>query len=164
MAYALQSMLKIRIMREDRAATELTVARKARAAAEQERDRRDGELRRYMLTKDQRRDAVYDSIIGTVVSRDMLDQAKETVAKIDEEGVTLEKALGDAKKVVEEKEKGEAVAHSRYVGATKEKMKIDMHRQAWEEEDRKEQEARAELEAEEFTGRRLISDDDDSLD
>ena len=164
MAYALQSMLKIRTMREDRAATELTVARKAKAAAEAERERRNAELENYLVTKDERRDKVFDSIMGLAVTRDQIDIAKETVAKIDEEGVIFERALSDAVKVVEEKTQGESRAHARYVGAMKEKSKIEMHRQAWEEEDRKEQEARAELELEDFSGRKLVADDDDSLD
>ena len=151
-------------MREDRAATELTKARAAKAAAEAERDRKDEELKRYLMTKDERRDRVFDSILGVTVSRDRIDQVKETIAKIDEEGVLFERALSDAKRVVVEKTEGETKAHAWYVGAMKEKTKIDMHRKMWEEEDRKEQEQRAELEMEDFSGRKMIADDDDSLD
>ena len=157
-------MLKIRTMREDRAATDLTVARKAKAAAEVELRHRQEALDKYLSTKESRRDAVYEAIMGTVVSRDVIDQAKETVSKIDEEGVLKEQSVTEAGHVLEEKTAGEDQAHARYLGAMKEKTKIDLHRQAWEEEDRKEQEARSELEMEDFAGRRLVADDDDSLD
>ena len=48
--------------------------------------------------------------------------------------------------------------------AVKNKAKIDQHKMAWEEEERKLQEMRADAEMEEFTGRRLVSDDDDTFD
>ena len=164
MAYQLESMLKIRVMREDRAATDLTAARRALAAAELELSRRQDSLADYNVHKDERRDKIFDCILGHVLSQDQLDQARESVARIDEEGVLLSKAVTDAGHVVEEKQQGEDQAHARYVFATKEKTKIDMHKQAWAEEDRREQEYRADMEMEDFTGRRLTSDDDDSLD
>ena len=164
MSYLLQPMLKIRTMREDRASTELASARRAKAAAEAERNRKNEELNVYLRTKDERRDQAFDAVMGLAVSRDRIDQVRETVAKIDEEGLLHERALSDAVKVVEEKTAGENQAHARFIDATREKMKIDYHRQQWEEEDRKEREARSELEMEDFTGRRLVADDDDSLD
>ena len=50
------------------------------------------------------------------------------------------------------------------MAASKQKMKIEQHRLAWMEEDKKIQEQAEDAEMEEFTGRRMIADDDDSLD
>ena len=50
--------------------------------------------------------------------------------------------------------------------ASKNKAKIDQHRLAWEEEDRKMQEMLEDAEMEEFTGKKVMGtrEDDDSLD
>ena len=86
MAYILQPLLKIRLMREDRASGELTAARQAREAAEEVLEARRQDLVRYEETREERRDRIYDAIIGQTVSRDRLDLAAEGVARIDEEG------------------------------------------------------------------------------
>ncbi len=164
MAYALQSMLKIRIMREDRAQTELTGARRARAAAEEELEHKKDDRREYERTKDERRDKVYDAVIGRVVKMDDLDKARDAVTKIDEEGVLLEEAERKAKVVFDKRDEEAEGARVRYVVATKNLAKIEQHKLAWEEEDRKMQEMRADAEMEEFTGRKMTDDDDDSFD
>jgi len=164
MAYALNSMLKIRAMREDRAATELTGARRARTAAEEVRDERRKTLDDFNETKEERRDTVYDAVIGRVVTMDDLDRARAAVTKIDEEGMLLEEAERKAEEDLEKKEELAESAHVRFVAASKKKAKIDQHKLAWEEEDRLQQERAADAEMEEFTGRKMIADDDDSFD
>ena len=51
MAYALQSMLRIRAMREDRAATELTAARREVTRAQERLVQRKRDLEEYEATK-----------------------------------------------------------------------------------------------------------------
>ena len=51
MAYILQPLLKIRLMREDRASGELTAARQAREAAEEVLEARRQDLARYEETQ-----------------------------------------------------------------------------------------------------------------
>jgi len=154
MAYPLQAMLKIRTMREDRAASDLTRARRARAVAEQSlREKREAR-QRYEETKEERRDKVYDAVIGRPVKRDDLDQVRDAVTRIDEEGVLLEADEHTAEQTLEEKEKEATAARVRYVAAEKDKEKIVLHREAWDEEDRREQERAGDAELEEFTGKR----------
>lgn len=164
MAYALESMRRIRAMREERAGTELTGARRARTAAEQARDERDAACAQFEATKDARRDTIYAAVMGRAVTRDALDRAREAVTRIDEEGVLLEEAARAAAATLETREREAAAAKARYAAAARNKAKIEQHRHAWEEEDRRLQELRADMELEEFTGRRLTGDDDDSLD
>lgn len=164
MAYALESMLKIRAMREDRAATELTGARRARTAAERVLEQKAEARATFETTKEERRDRLYAAVIGQVVSMDDLDRVRGAVTSIDEEGVLLEEAENQAKSDLEKKDQSARVAKVHFTAAVKNKAKIDQHRQAWEEEDRKLQEMRADAEMEEFTGRRLVSDDDDTFD
>lgn len=164
MAYALEAMLKIRAMREDRAGTELTGARRARAAAEQVLEEKKQAYASYAETKDGRRDKIYAAVMGRTVSMDDLDRARAAVTKIDEEGVLLEEAERQASADLEKKDREAEGARVRFVAATKQKAKIDQHKLAWEEEDRKMQEMRADAEMEEFTGRKMTSDDDDTFD
>lgn len=164
MAYALQSMLKIRAMREDRAGTELTGARRARTAAEQVRDEKAQAQAEFEATKDERRDRIYDAVMGRVVSMDDLDRARDAVTKIDEEGLLLAEAERQAEEALEKRAAEAEAAHVRYISAAKNKAKIDQHRLAWEAEDRRQQEMLADAEMDEFTGRKMIADDDDSFD
>ncbi len=164
MAYALNAMLKIRKMREDRAGTELTGARRARAAAERVRDEKEATLRRFDETKETRRDRIYGAVMGRVVSMDDLDRAREAVTRIDETGMLLEEAERQAEAELQKRDREAEMARVRYVAASKKKAKIDQHRLAWELEDRRQQEMLADAEMDEFTGRRLTSDDDDTFD
>ncbi len=164
MAYALESMQRIRTMREDRAGTELVGARRARAAAEKVYDEKVEALDHFEATKEERRDKIYDAVIGRTVSMDDLDRAREAVTSIDEEGLLLATAESEAKATLEKRDSEATAAKIRYTTAVKNKAKIDQHRLAWEEEDRKMQEMLADSEMEEFTGRRLVSDDDDTFD
>lgn len=162
--YALESLLKIRVMREDRAGTELTGARRARSAAERVHDEKEAAVETFMTHKDERRDKIYEAVMGRIVTMDDLDRARDAVSKIDEEGVLLEEAERRAKVELDQKTEVAERAHVRFVAATKDKTKIDLHRAAWEEEDRKMREMQADAEMEEFTGRKLTSDDDDTFD
>ena len=164
MAYSLESMLKIRAMREDRAGTELTGARRAKAAAERVLEEKAEAHAAFETTREERRDKLYAALMGQVVSMDDLDRVRDAVTSIDEEGVLLEEAESRAKAELDKKDQAAQSAKVRYTVAVKNKAKIDQHKQAWEEEERKFQEMRADSEMEEFTGRRLVSDDDDTFD
>ena len=164
MAYALQPMLRIREMREDNAQSALTAARRVRVDAERARDARRQDLAEYERTRNERRDAIFDTVMGKVVTMDNLEVMQEGVARIDDEGVLKRDNLRQAENVVTEKSKLEQAAHDAYNLAQKNKMKIEEHRAVWEEEDRREREYRADAELEDFTGRKQTDDDDDTFD
>ena len=154
MAYALQPLLSIRTMREDRASGELVAAKRALVAAEESLAARRRELSAYEETKEERRDRIYDAIIGREVSRDQIDLANEGVARIDEEGVLKADNVKRAEGEVKEKAAAADAARANLNLATKERMKIDAHKSVWLAEDAKAQEARAEGELEDFTVRK----------
>ena len=164
MPYALQPMLKIRVMREDKAQTALTAAKRVRVEAERALDARREDLREYERTRDDRRDAIFGAVMGRVVSMESLEVMQEGVARIDEEGVLLRDNVSRAQDEVAEKTRLENDAHASYRQASKNKMKIEEHRAIWEAEDLKDREYRAELELEDFTGRKKTDDDDDTFD
>jgi len=164
MAYALQSMLKIRGMREDRAQTALAVARHARDVAEQALEERREKRRQYDETKEPRRDRIYAAVVGRVVSRQDLELAREAVTQIDEESMLLHQDEEHAAEEHRTKERLADEAHGTYVAAAKEKAKIEEHRKIWEDEDRRQREMLADAEMEEFSGRTMTADDDDTFD
>ena len=154
MAYALQPLLNIRAMREDRASGELTAARRAVRTAEEALEDRKRELATFESTKEERRDRIYDTIMGRAVSREQIDLAQEGVARIDEEGAlrldNVHQAEGELKKKQSEAETARAV----FIQASKERTKIDEHKAEWAAEEAKAEESRAEGELEDFTGRK----------
>lgn len=164
MAYTLQPMIKIRDMREDRAQTVLAHARRARVQAEQALEVKAEKRAKFEATKETRRDEIFGTVMGKVVSLDSLNDVRCAVTRIDEEAVLLEQDERKAADELEVKTQAAKEAHGHYVAAAKDLAKIQEHRKAWEEEDRKMQEMRADAELEEFTGRKLVSDDDDTFD
>ena len=154
MSYALQPLLRIRTMREDRATGELTAARQALAAAEEALVARRRDFTEWEETKEERRDRIYDAIIGRKVSRDQIDVANEGVARIDDEGVLKADNVKRAESVVKEKADAAEVARANLNLAIKNRMKIDEHRAVWLAEEAKAQEARAEGELEDFVVRK----------
>jgi hypothetical protein len=154
MPYTLQPLLRIRTMREDRASGELVAAKRNLAQAEEALAARQHDLEEWEKTKEERRDRIYDAIIGREVSRDQIDMANEGVARIDEEGVLKADNVKRAEGEVKEKEAAADAARANLNIAIKNRMKIDEHKAVWLAEEAKEQEARAEGELEDFTVRK----------
>ena len=154
MPYMLQPLLRIRTMREDRATGELTAARQALSAAEEALAARRRELAEYEATKEERRDRIYATVIGRTVSREQLDMASEGVARIDEEGTLKADNVSRAEAERKTREEAAEAARENLNLATKNRMKIEEHRDAWILEDLKDQERHAEFELEDFTGRK----------
>lgn len=159
MRYALQSLLDIRLMREDKASGELTAARRAVRSAEAAVEDRRRELAEFERTRDERRDRIYDTIMGRPVSRDQIDLAQEGVARIDEEGALKADNVVRAESELKKREDEAETARANFVTATKNRMKIDEHRAVWQTEAAKEEEHRVEGELEDFTGRKQNLDD-----
>ena len=164
MAYVLQPMLRIRGMREDRAQTVLAGARRARLQAEQELERKQEKRAQFEETKEARRDGIFDTIMGRPVSLQDINDVRCSVSQIDEQAVLLEQDERQAEDRLKAKEQEVETARVEHVLAAKDLAKIEEHRKAWDEEDRKMREMLADAEMEEFTGRKLVSDDDDSFD
>lgn len=152
--YALQPLLRIRTMREDRASGELVAAKRALAAAEDALSARRRDLAEWEKTKEERRDRIYAAIIGRPVSREQLDLANEGVSRIDEEGALKADNVKRAEGEVRQRADAAAVAKTNFTIATKNRMKIDEHKAVWLREDAAEQEARAEGELEDFIVRK----------
>lgn len=158
MAYALQSMLRIRVMREDRAATELTAARREVSRAQERLSRRKRDLEEYEATKEARRDRIYEAVIGRAVSMEDLDLAREGVARIDEEGILKADNVVQAEADLQKCRNNAETSLQAFVSASKNRMKITEHRSIWEAEEAAEAERRSEMELEDFTGKKVVDD------
>ena len=154
MSYFLQPLLRIRSMREDRAAGELTVARRAVAEAELKLEERKHELAEYEETKEDRRDRIYAAIIGRPVSREQIDLANEGVARIDEEGVLRADNVTRAEGELRDRETAAEAARVNFAVAMKNRMKIEEHKSVWLADEANELERRAEGELEDFIVRK----------
>lgn len=161
MAYALQSMLKIRGLREERAQAELVQAKAVQAQAERELQKCADARGEYEAGKEERRDRVYAAVIGRTVKMDDLDRARSAVTLIDEEGILLAEAERKARTVFKEKERAAEAARGVLAMATRNKEKIVQHRRVWEEEDRRSRERIADAEMDEFAEIRRRNDRDD---
>ena len=158
MAYALQSMLRIRAMREDRAATELTAARREVTRAQERLVQRKDDLKEYEATKDARRDRIFEAVIGRAVSMEDLDLAREGVARIDEEGILKADNVVQAEADLQKCKDNAETSRQAFVSASKNRMKITEHRSIWEAEEAAVAEYRSEMELEDFTGKKVIDD------
>ena len=158
MAYALQSMLRIRAMREDRAATELTAARREVTRAQERLSQRKRDLEEYEATKEARRDRIFESVVGRAVSMEALDLAREGVARIDEEGILKADNVVQAEADLQKCKDNAETSRQAFVSASKNRMKITEHRSIWEAEEAAVAEYRSEMELEDFTGKKVIDD------
>lgn len=142
-------------MREDRATGELSAARRDLAAAEAALEARRRDLAVYEETKEARRDRIYDAIMGRAVSREQIDLANAGVARIDEEGALKVDNVVRAECERKKREEATDAARRNLALATKNRMKIDEHKNIWIVAEAAEQEHRAEGELEDFVVRKL---------
>lgn len=161
MAYQLDSLMKIRVRREDAARSELTAARMRMSHAQNELEARKEDLRRYEETKDERRDRIYAAILGRTVSAAELEMAQEGVSRIDEEGNLKVDNIIRAEGVLRDREKEVESAREGFVFATKNRMKIDEHRYNWLIAEAAQEDYRQEIELEDFTGKKVTDDRDE---
>lgn len=159
MSYILQPLLNIRLMREDRASAALTAARRAVRTAEDAVNARKKELDDFNSTKEERRDRIFDAILGRSVDREQIDLAREGVARIDQEGALRVDNVNRAEGELAERQKAAEQAKTAFALASRNRMKIDEHRAIWLDIEAKELEARTEGELEDFTGRKQDLDD-----
>lgn len=158
MAYALDSLMKIRFRREDTARSELTAARLRMSEAQNELEARKEEFRLYEETKDERRERIFAAILGRTVGADELEMAREGISRIDEEGNLKADNIVRAESILRDREKEVESARDVLVFATKNRMKIEEHRSNWLTISAAEEDYRQEIELEDFTGKKVLDD------
>ena len=92
--------------------------------------------------------------MGRAVSREQIDLANAGVARIDEEGALKADNVARAEAERKKREEAAAAARRNLFMATKDRMKIDEHKDVWLAAEAAEEEHRAEGELEDFVVRK----------
>lgn len=161
MGYELEQLLAIRVRREDAARGKLQTARQAVSKAELDLESRRADLRAYEETKDERRDGIYEMILGRSVRRDDIELAREGIASIDREGALKADNVVRAQEELEHRKSEAAEAKSEYIATAKERSKISEHKADWRRTEQREAEYRQDIELEDFTGKKVNDDRND---
>ena len=161
MAYALESLVKIRLRREDAARGELAAAQLKVAEAKNELEARKNDLVEFERTKEERRDRIYATVIGRTVTADDLALARDGVSRIDDEGNLKADNVVRAEGVLKDRQDEAVAAREGFVLATKNRMKIDEHRESHLRAEAAWAEQRQEIELEDITGKKVSDDRDE---
>lgn len=161
--YPLSDLLRVRLLREDKAMELLLVARKKVEEAFVFLNQKKDELSKYRVFRVNEENRLYDTIMGKKVPRTRVDEIKAEVAALQAEELAYEKRVIEAEASLEAAEKNLAQAQDFYQQAVRNRQKIEEHRTIWLEEDRKIREFLLEKELEDFRRRESEFEDDEAL-
>lgn len=151
MPYPLHLLLSVRAFREDSAKAAVGAAGEAVRQAEVMAAGKRAELARYLQWLPEEKERRYEGIMGTEMALTDLERFKAGLAVLDDGVFTREDAVQEADKIVEERKAALHAAEAALTAARKEKMKIEAHKDIWDQAAAKEAEHAADLELEEFT-------------
>lgn len=150
MAYVLQDLLKIRLMREQRAKDELIKAQNVLEMAIRKVEQKEKELKDYRVWRVKEEDRLYAEVMNKRVKRMDIDGLKLNLAELERKELDHIQAIDDAKEEREKAKEALEEARTAYNIALVNKQKIEEHKTTWMITWNKEQELRAEKEIEDF--------------
>lgn len=151
MAYPLQPLLSVRSFREDNAKMAVSAAEAAVRQAEAEVAEKQAELERYRNWLPEEKERRYEAIMGREMSLTDLDAFKAGLAVLDDGVLARDDAVRAAEKTAGERREELRTARTALMAASKEKMKIETHKDLWTQAEAREAERAADLELEDFT-------------
>ena len=157
--YPLEDLLRVRRFREEAAATEAMLRRRAVVEAEEDLQSRKRELEEYTHWRIRREAELYDQILGQQIQMKELDDLKLNVQILRAREDAYREQILTAKKTLADAETALTQATALHQTTVKDRQKIDEHRRMWQGEMEREAEARQEIELEDFRVR-LIEEDD----
>ena len=149
----LHELLKIKNIREQAAETEVRKCKNRVEAAKEEVKKKQQEFVEYVEWRGKEEQRLYDNIINTEVRQNDLDNLKKKVAMLREKDVTLEQAVAEAEKKVEEEKQALEKAREEHAKAMQAVQKFEEFTKVQDAEAKKEAERIEDLEMEEFTVR-----------
>ena len=149
----LHELLKIKNIREQSAETEVRKCKSRVEAAKEEVKKKQQEFEEYVEWRGKEEQRLYDNIINMEVRQNDLDNLKKKIALLREKDVTLEQAVNEAKKKVEEEEQALEKAREVHAKAMQAVQKFEEFTRVQDAEAKKEAERLEDLEMEEFTVR-----------
>ncbi len=162
--YVLEPLLDIRRKREDEMAQQVNRARQDIQTAETARD----EAKRRQETFDrelpERKERLYATVIHVIVKREQIDKMKEALADLERQHLALAEMVSQAENRVIQAHQALEDAQKYWLKATKNTMKLDSHKDAWLEEEKRIEAENAEKELEDLHPQlSLVGEDDDSI-
>ena len=162
--YVLDPLLDIRKKREDDLQQQLRKARNDLKMAEDARDKAKQELEDYVADMPEKKARLYAAVMNMVVKREQLDKLKEALADLERQRMVLAEKLEKAEQNVVQARQTLEQTQKNLLAATKNKMKLDTHKDIWLEEEKRIEAENEEKELEDLHSKiSPIGDDDDSL-
>ena len=162
--YVLDPLLDIRKKREDDLQQQLRKARNDLKMAEDARDKAKQELEDYVADMPEKKARLYAAVMNMVVKREQLDKLKEALADLERQRLVLAEKLEKAEQNVVQARQTLEQTQKNLLAATKNKMKLDTHKDIWLEEEKRIEAENEEKELEDLHSKiSPIGDDDDSL-
>lgn len=148
--YPLADLLRVRLLREDKALEAITVAqRKLEDAIRYLKEQQDA-LESFKKFRQSEEIRLYNSIMKQVVKQEKVDEVKAEVARLRLEEIRHMEQVKQAEKDLEQAKKNLEQAKIDYQNAIKSRQKIDEHKSIWKEGVLKEIEFNLEKEMEDF--------------
>ncbi len=150
MAYVLQDLLKIRMMREQWAKDELIKAQNVLEEAIKKVEKKKKELEDFRIWRKEEEERLYAEIMLKHVKRTDIDGLKINIANLEKKELEHVQAVDDAEQEREKAKEALAEARSLYNLALVNVQKLEEHKETWMAEWSKEQELLVEKEMEDF--------------
>lgn len=157
-AYPLRDILRVRIIRENKAAENLAKAKLELDKAIKKVKQKQKELEDYRIWRVKEEERMFNEIIKKKLKKDDLDELKFEIGKLRQKELDYEKAVEDAKKEKERAAREVEEARGLYQTAVMEHEKIKEHRDTWLEEWKRMEELVLEKEVEELRTRTMIEE------
>lgn len=158
MNYPLKDILRIRVLREEKAAENLSRAKLELEKAIKKVKQKQKELENYRVWRVKEEERMFNNIIKKKLKKEDLNELKFEIGKLRQKELDHEKAVEDAKKEKEEAARTVEDARAQYQEAVLEREKIQEHKNNWLEEWKKIEEAILEKEMEEVRLKSTIAE------
>jgi flagellar biosynthesis chaperone FliJ len=162
--YVLDKLLDIRKKREDELTQQLAKARSDLQIAEEQCEEAKRNLDDFVADMPEKKARLYATVMNIVVKREQLDKLKEALADLERQKLALAEKLEQARLQMEEARRTLEQTQKNLLLATKNTMKLDNHKDAWLQEEKRIEIENEEKELEDLHSKvSPVSDDDDSL-
>ena len=155
--YPLQALLSVRHYREDAARNALRL--EERRLVQAEVGRRQAELERYRIWRQEEEERRYAAILGASLSLEEVADFRASLGMLATGEQERFQAVRQAEEQVRQQEQAVTDAQRAVALARREAAKIEKHRDIWQENAKREQEHLEDLELEEFATPSRASDD-----
>ena len=162
--YVLEKLLDIRKKREDELTQQLAKARSDLQRAEEQCEEKKRNLDDFVAEMPEKKARLFATVMNNVVKRETLDKLKEALADLERQRLVLAEQLEKARQNVAQARQTLEQTQKNLLLATKNTMKLDNHKDAWMEEEKRIETENAEKELEDLHSKiSPVGDDDDSL-